>query len=227
MGQKVSVNLFRAKKRMKNVFNNSSIPSQLQKSVWFAGNGSYGKQVIKDRQIRNFLNKKLVSAGVAQIVIRRFYRKVEITIFSTKPGIIIGKRGSSIISLRDTLIDKFGLPKDLKLEILEFKGQYGSANVIATEISEALKRNIPFRRLAKTFIEKIRYSGLLGAKISIKGRLNGAEIARKEDFAFGSIPRHTIDSNIDYSLVESKTKAGIIGVKVWLYQGDKIKNYNI
>ena len=159
-------------------------------------------------------------------MIRRYFRKVEITLFSTKPGIIIGKSGSSIKLLKSDLINKFKLPKDLKLEILEYKDPFSSALVIGTEISEALKKGVPFRRLAKIYIEKIKYSGVMGAKISIKGRLNGAEIARKEDFAFGSIPRHTIDSNIDYSLVESLTKAGIVGVKVWLYKGDKIKNYS-
>jgi small subunit ribosomal protein S3 len=226
MGQKISVALFRAKKRLSNVTNNSSIPSQLQKSVWFAGKGKYSQLLIDDVQIRKYIIEKLSNAGLAQVVIRRYFRKVEITLFSTKPGIIIGKSGSSIKLLKSDLINKFKLPKDLKLEILEYKDPFSSALVIGTEISEALKKGVPFRRLAKIYIEKIKYSGVMGAKISIKGRLNGAEIARKEDFAFGSIPRHTIDSNIDYSLVESLTKAGIVGVKVWLYKGDKIKNYS-
>ena len=226
MGQKISVALFRAKKRLSNVTNNSSIPSQLQKSVWCAGKGKYSQLLIDDVQIRKYIIEKLSNAGLAQVVIRRYFRKVEITLFSTKPGIIIGKSGSSIKLLKSDLINKFKLPKDLKLEILEYKDPFSSALVIGTEISEALKKGVPFRRLAKIYIEKIKYSGVMGAKISIKGRLNGAEIARKEDFAFGSIPRHTIDSNIDYSLVESLTKAGIVGVKVWLYKGDKIKNYS-
>jgi small subunit ribosomal protein S3 len=226
MGQKISPDLLRAKARMVNVTNTSSIPSQLQKSVWFATKSNYSKFLIDDVRIRKYLIKKLSIAGLAQVIIRRYFRKVEITLFSTKPGIIIGKAGSSIKNLKNDLIDKFNLPKDLKLEILEYKDPFGSALVIGSEISEALKKGVPFRRLAKTYIEKIKYSGIMGAKISIKGRLNGAEIARKEDFSFGSIPRHTIDSNIDYHLVESKTKAGIIGVKVWIYKGDKIKNYS-
>ncbi len=226
MGQKTSINLFRARRRMANVTNNSSLPSQLQRSVWFAGKGNYAKLMLNDIAIRKYINEKLSSAGLVQIVIRRYFRKVEITIFTTKPGIIIGKGGNSITELKETLIKKFKLPKDLKLEILEFKDSFSSANVVAQEIADALKRNVPFRRLAKTYIEKIRYSGTLGARIMIKGRLNGAEIARKEEFAFGSIPRHTIDANIDYSFVESFTKAGVTGVKVWLYKGDKIKNYN-
>lgn len=226
MGQKISPDLLRAKKRLANVTNSSSTPTQLQKSVWYAGKGKYSSFLIEDVKIRKYLITRLSTAGIAQVIIRRYFRKVEITLFSTKPGIIIGKGGSSIKDLKSDLIRKFNLPKDLKLEILEYKDPFGSSLVIGNEISEALKKGVPFRRLAKTFIEKIKYSGIMGAKISIKGRLNGAEIARKEDFAFGSIPRHTIDSNIDYSLVESNTKAGVIGVKVWIYRGDKIKNYS-
>jgi len=226
MGQKTSTDLFRAKKRLPNVHNSSSIPSQLQKSVWFTGGSKYFHLLISDIKIRKFLLKKLKTAGLAQIVIRRYFRKVEITIFTTKPGVIIGKGGSNINFLKEELVKKFGLPNDLKIEILEYKDPFSSSMVIASEISEALKRGVSFRRLSKIYIEKIRYSGVMGAKISLKGRLNGAEIARKEDFAFGSIPRHTIDSNIDYTFLESFTKTGVIGVKVWLYKGDKIKNYN-
>jgi small subunit ribosomal protein S3 len=226
MGQKTSIALFRARKRLAFVANNSADPSQLQPLVWYANKYNYSKVLIDDVKIRAYLLDRLASAGIVQIVIRRYFRKIEITIFSTKPGIIIGKGGSSINNLKESLIARFNLPKDLKLEILEYKDQFASARVVATEISEALKKNVPFRRIAKTYLEKIRYAGRLGAKIEIKGRLNGAEIARAEKFGYGSIPRHTIDSNIDYTLVESLTRAGVVSVKVWIYKGDKLKNYN-
>ena len=225
MGQKISVDLFRAKKRLSNVEDINGDPSQMQKSVWFASGRSYSKLLLQDRDIRAYLKKNLQSAGLVEIIIKRYFRKVEIVLYVTKPGVVIGKAGSSINRLKEELVSKFALPSDLRLDIQEFKDPNRSAQVVANEISEALKRSIPYRRLAKSYLEKIRYSGVLGAKISLSGRLNGAEIARKEEFPFGSIPRHTIDANLDFAQVHCKTKAGIIGIKVLLYKGDKFKNY--
>lgn len=226
MGQKIGVNLFRAARKMKNVTNQDSEVSNLQPSVWFAKKQNYSKMLLQDKAIRDFIKAEIYSAGVVKIIIRRYFRKVEVVLFVTKPGLVIGKAGATINRLKDTLVNKFGLPADLKLDIQEFKDPYKSAQIIAEEISEAIKRGIAYRRLAKTYIEKIRYAGVLGAKITLGGRLNGAEIARVENFAHGSVPRHTIDSNIDYAKVHCKTKAGIIGIKVWLNKGDKFKNYS-
>jgi small subunit ribosomal protein S3 len=225
MGQKSSINLLRAKRRLSNVTNNSAEPSNLQKSVWFADKRSYSKILRQDLDMRAHLTKELQSAGLVEIIIRRYFRKVEVTAFVTKPGIVIGKGGSRINTLREGLVSTFKLPKDLRFDVQEFRDPNRSAQVIASEISEALKRGVSFRRLAKSYLEKIRYSGVIGCKIMIKGRLNGAEIARKEEFAHGSIPRQTIDANIDYAQIHCLTKAGILGVKVWLYTGDKLKNY--
>lgn len=224
MGQKISVNLFRAKKRLSNV-DPSGDPSQMQKSIWFANGRSYSKLLLQDKDIRTYIKKDLQSAGLVEIIIKRYFRKIEIILYVTKPGVVIGRSGSTINKLKEDLILKFNLPKDIRLDIQEFKDPNRSAQVIASEISEALKRNIPYRRLAKSYLEKIRYSGVLGAKISLSGRLNGAEIARREEFPFGSIPRHTIDASLDYAQVHCKTKAGIVGIKVILYKGDKFKNY--
>ncbi len=224
MGQKISIALFRAKKRLSNT-DASGDPSQMQKSLWFATGRSYSKLLFQDKEIREFLKKELQSAGLVEIIIKRYFRKVEIILYVTKPGIVIGRSGSSINKLKEDLVAKFKLPSDLRLDIQEFKDPNRSAQVIANEISEALKRSVPYRRLAKGYLEKIRYSGIMGAKISLSGRLNGAEIARREEFPFGSIPRHTIDANLDYAQIHCKTKAGIIGIKVILYKGDKFKNY--
>jgi small subunit ribosomal protein S3 len=225
MGQKISVNLFRAKQRLSNVSGHAKDATSLQRSVWFANKRGYSKLLLQDNEIRNYLKKELASAGLVECVIRRYVRRVEINLYVTKPGIVIGRGGSSINKLKEDLVSKFNLPQDLKLNIEEFKDPNKSAAVIAEDISQALQKNVPYRRLAKSVLEKIRYSGILGAKISIKGRLNKAEIARKEEFNFGSIPRHTIDSQIDYALVHCRTTAGIIGIKVFLYKGDKITNY--
>ena len=225
MGQKISVNLFRAKKRMSNVQANSSDVSSLQKSVWFASGRSYSTLLHQDLEIRKYLEKELRSAGLVNIIIKRYVRKVEIILYVTKPGIVIGRGGSTINALRAKMIKEFNLVKDLKLNIEEFKDPNRSAQVIANELSFALRKGLPYRRLAKSFLERIRYSGIPGAKIQIKGRLNKADIARKEEFGYGSIPRHTIDASLDYALVHCRTTAGILGIKVVLYKGDKIKNY--
>jgi small subunit ribosomal protein S3 len=225
MGQKISINLFRAKQRLSNVHHQNGDITNVQRSVWFASGRSYSKLLHQDLELRTFLKKELLKAGLVDVLIRRYFRKIEVILYVTKPGIVIGKGGSSINQLKSTLISKFNLPKDLKINIEEFKDPNRSAEVIAQELSAALTKNVPYRKLAKLYIEKIRYSGILGAKITVKGRLNKAEIARKEDFGFGSIPRHTIDSVIDFAHVHCKTSAGIIGVRVMLYKGDKIKNY--
>jgi small subunit ribosomal protein S3 len=226
MGQKISVDFFRARKRLSKITNNSGSPSELQRSVWFASGNSYAKLLKQDLAIRAFIKKEVPNAGLVEIIIRRYFRKVEVVLFVTKPGMVIGKSGAIINKLREDLVTKFELPKDIKLDIMEFRNPLGSAQVIADEISESIKKGFPYRRVAKGYIEKLKFGGVLGVKIQIKGRLNGADIARKEDFAHGSVPRHTIDSDIDYSLVHCQTRTGIIGVKVWLYKGDKLKNYS-
>jgi len=225
MGQKINTLLFRAQRRLSNVSNVSADATNLQTSVWFANKRSYSKLVFQDKAIRDFLKKELAPAGVVEIIVRRYFRKVEVTIFVTKPGVVIGKGGSSINKLREDLVTKFKLPMDLKLDIQEYKEPYRSAKIVAEEISEAIKRGISYRKLIKNYLEKIRYAGVLGTKITVSGRLNGAEIARAENFALGSVPRHTIDSSIDYHNIHCLTKAGMIGIKVWLYKGDKFKNY--
>jgi len=224
MGQKISVNLFRAKQRMSNATRNTDVTEQ-PKSVWFARGRDYSRLLLQDMAIRKYLYAKFKTAGLVEVIIKRYVRKVEIIIHTTKPGIIIGRQGSNINLLREDLIRNFELPKDFKLNIEEFRDPMRSARVIACEIDQALQKGVSYRRLAKNYLDKIRYSGILGAKISLKGRLNGAEIARKEDFAHGSIPRHTIDSQIDYCEIPCKTQAGIIGIKVWLYKGNKLTNF--
>jgi small subunit ribosomal protein S3 len=226
MGQKISVDFFRSRKRLSKHSNNSGAPAELQRSVWFASGKDYAKLLHQDLEIRKYVTSVVKSAGLVEVIIRRYFRKIEITIFVTKPGLVIGKGGALINKLREDLVTKFGMRKDMKLDILEFRNPLGSSQVIADEIAEALRKNVPYRKVAKGYIEKIKMGGVLGAKISIKGRLNGADIARKEDFATGSIPRHTIDSDIDFALVHAPTRTGIIGVKVWLYKGDKLKNYS-
>ncbi|MBC7406015.1 MAG: 30S ribosomal protein S3 [Candidatus Parcubacteria bacterium] len=226
MGQKINVNLFRAKKKLSNVTNTSADATALQTSVWFAKGKTYSTYLLADREIKIFLRKELQSSGLVNVVVRRYFRKVEISIFVTRPGLVIGKAGATINALKAKLIKMFKLPEDLKLDIAEYRDPYRSANVIAEELSDAVKRGAAYRKLAKGFLEKVKYSGIQGCKITVAGRLNGAEIARSEHFGYGSVPRHTIDANIDYAAVPCKTKAGILGIKVWLFKGDKFNAFN-
>lgn len=225
MGTKISIDLFRAKSRLSNVVGRNTAPVSTPKSVWYADDKSYASVLLQDHQIREFLNKRLFGMGVAKLEIRRVFRKLEIGIHTTKPGLIIGKGGALINELKQDLIRKLKLSADLKISIIEFRDPNRSAQVIAEDIAGAIIKRVPYRKVVKNYLERIRYSGLLGCKISIGGRLNGVDIARKEDFGFGSVPRHTIDAQIDYALVHAQTQTGTIGVKVFLYLGDKLTNY--
>lgn len=226
MGQKISVELFRAAQKLGNATNKNANIVSTPKSLWFAGEKNYATVLLQDYKIREYLDKRLFGLGVAKLELRRYFRKLEVNIHTTKPGLVIGKAGELINSLKKDLINKFKLSNDIKINIQEFRDPNRSAKVIAEDIAQALQKRVPFRKVAKNYIERIKYSGVLGAKIIIKGRVNGADIARKEEFTFGSIPRHTIDSQIDVHHVHTKTFAGILGVRVYLYLGDKLTNYS-
>jgi small subunit ribosomal protein S3 len=226
MGQKISPILFRAKQRLANTTLENTDATGLQRSVWFSKGRSYSKLLIQDVEIRRFFEKNLRNAGLVDCIIRRFVRKVEINLYVTKPGLVIGKGGATINKLREDLIKEFKLTEDVKINIEEFKDPNRSASVIAQDIAMALEKRVPYRRLIKTYIEKIKYSRILGAKITVSGRLNGVDIHRTEHFSFGSIPRHTIDAHLDNSRAIAKLKsAGTIGVTVTLYKGSKFTNY--
>lgn len=228
MGQKISPILFRTNKRSSYNNNQSADPTDLAPSVWFAKGRDYSVLLLQDIAIRQFLEQKVKSAGLVNVIIRRYFRKIEITLFVTRPGMIIGRGGSNINALREELIQKFKLPKDLRLDIQEYKDPYRSARIIANELSEAIKKGVPYRKLAKTLVEKVMYSGVVqGVKIVLSGRLAGADIARSETFKKGRMPTHTWDANIDYWLEHCKTKAGIIGIKVFLCKGDKFTGVNV
>lgn len=226
MGQKISPILFRAKQRLANTTLENTDATGLQRSVWFSTGRSYSKLLLQDVLIRRFLESSLNHAGLVDCIIRRFVRRVEINLYVTKPGLVIGKGGATINKLKEDLTTKFNLTGDVKINIEEFKDPNRSAKVIAQDIAMALEKRVPYRRLIKTYIEKIKYSRVLGAKITVAGRLNGVDIARTEHFSFGSIPRHTIDANLDHANVYAKLKsAGTVGITVLLYKGSKFTNY--
>ncbi len=220
MGQKINPVLFRT--RYRSLKPDLKDPANMQKSFWYASKSSYASMLKRDIQIRTYLLKQLNRAGIVEVIIKMSLRRLEIDIWVSRPGMVIGKGGSGIETIKNSLIRRFNLPSDLKLNIEEFKDENRSARVIANTIAQAIEKRVSYRRFIKNLIEKVKTSGIPGVKVKVGGRLNGAEIARSEEFTLGSVPRQTIRANIDYASVTAKTLAGTLGVKVWINKSSAI-----
>lgn len=185
---------------------------------WFARKKDFGKVLIEDFQIRELLKSRLNYRDVEKVVIDKAADNIRIIIFSSKPGVIIGKRGQGIEQLKGFLFDKF--KKNIDISVQEVKNAETSATLVASSIAEQLSRRASFKRLMKRAGFAAMRSGAKGIKICCAGRLGGAEIARSEWLRLGSVPLHTLRAKIDFALVEAKTTYGIIGVKVWICKGE-------
>jgi len=190
-------------------------------SKWFANKKDYSKKLLQDIEIEKIIREKLADASVSQIEIHRTAKKVIIYIHSAKPGLIIGRQGAGIESLKDQLEKKF--KEEFSLSIKEISKPVLDAFLLASSIAQQVEKRISYRRAAKMAIQKATEAGAIGAKVFLSGRLNGVEIARSEFFSKGKIPLHTLRANIDYALAKANTTYGIIGVKVWIYKGDVFK----
>ncbi len=184
-------------------------------SRWFAGKALFGEWLHEDLKIRKFIKEKYAAAAIARIRIERFTSRVRITIFSARPGILIGKRGADLDALRQE-VAKLTDKKEVFVEISEIKRAEANAQLVAENIAMQLERRIGFRRAMKRAIQQAMDLGVDGIKISCSGRLGGAELARFEQYKEGRVPLHTLKANIDYGFVEANTTAGKIGVKVWI-----------
>ncbi len=207
MGQKVSPTGFRLAFRKK------------WKSVWFANKQEYGNLLIEDQKIRNYLQKKPSCAAASHFTIRRMSEKIEVTIHTAKPGLVIGKKGAEIDLLKADL-RKF-LGKDVWLEVEEIKRPDLNAKLVAENIARQLERRLPFRRVLKKAMQSSLDAGAHGIKVQISGRIGGAEIARTEGYKDGKIPLHTLRQDIDYATARAETPYGTIGVKVWINLGEE------
>lgn len=185
---------------------------------WF-GKNDYKTNLIEDFKMREYLEKRLDRAEVADIVIQRAGESVRVEIHTARPGQVIGKRGQEIDSLRSELTKKFGKPVDVSVQ--EIKTPDHSAQLVAKNIAGQIERRVGYKRLMKKAGHAVMKSGAKGIKICCAGRLAGAEIARVEWLRLGSVPLHTLRSDVDYALVEAQTTYGIIGVKVWICRGEK------
>ncbi len=189
-------------------------------SKWFSNSKHFAELLHKDIEVREYLKKKLVGAGVSKIVIERPAKNAKITIYTARPGVVIGKKGEDIENLRNELKKRMGLP-DVGLNIEEVRKPEIDAQLISESITQQLEKRIMFRRAMKRAMQNAMRLGAQGIKIMSAGRLNGIEIARTEWYREGRVPLHTLRADIDYGFSEAKTTYGIIGVKVWVYKGDQ------
>ncbi len=187
-------------------------------SRWFAATRDFPKMLKEDVEVRDFLKKKLAHASVGRIVIERPAKNARVTVFSARPGVVIGKKGEDIENLKAELQRKMGVPVHVNIE--EIRKPEVDAQLIADSIAQQLEKRIMFRRAMKRAMQNAMRLGAQGIKIMSSGRLNGAEIARTEWYREGRVPLHTLRADIDYGTSEAKTTYGVIGIKVWVFKGE-------
>ena len=189
-------------------------------SRWYAGNKDFAGKLAEDLQVREFLKKRLKNASVGRVLIERPAKNARITIYSARPGVVIGKKGEDIERLKVELTKMLGVPVHVNIE--EIRKPEVDAQLIADSITQQLEKRIMFRRAMKRAMQNAMRLGAQGIKIMSAGRLNGAEIARTEWYREGRVPLHTLRADVDYGTSEAHTTYGIIGVKVWVYKGDTL-----
>ena len=187
-------------------------------SKWYADSKNFADYLVEDQKIRKFLKKKLYLAGISKIEIERTAKAIKVNLYAAKPGIIIGKGGAGVESVRAELKKLIG--KDININIVEVKNVDLDAQLVAENIAGQLERRISFRRAMKQCMQKSVKAGALGIKTSVSGRLGGADMARTEFYKEGNIPLQTLRADIDYGFAEADTTYGKIGVKVWIYRGE-------
>ena len=187
-------------------------------SKWYADNRNYADLLNQDLEVRDFLQKKLEHASVSRIQIDRMANNAHITVHTPRPGLVIGKKGEDIDKLRKEVSQKMGGPVHISIE--EIRKPELDAKLVAEGIAQQLERRIMFRRAMKRAVQNSMRLGAEGIKVSIAGRLNGAEIARTEWYREGRVPLHTLRADIDYGTAEAETTYGIIGIKVWIFRGE-------
>lgn len=212
MGQKVSPTGFRLVYRKKWLSN------------WFANKQEFGNLIGEDRKIRKYLLTKPACQGAARFGIKRMSGKIEVTIHTARPGLVIGKKGAEIDVLKTELRNLTG--KEVWIEVEEIKRPDLDAKLVADGIAKQLERRIPYRRILKKAMEMAMGAGAAGVRVQVSGRIGGAEIARVEWYKQGQVPLHTLRADIDYAQGRAETTYGSIGVKVWINRGEEIISSN-
>ena len=189
-------------------------------SVWYADSKTYAQNLINDLEVREYVLKKLDAASVSRVKIERPAQTARITIFTARPGIVIGKKGEDVDGLRKDLSAKMGVPVHINIE--EIRKPDVDARLVAQNVAQQLERRVMFRRAMKRVVQNAMRQGAEGIKVQVSGRLGGAEIARTEWYREGRVPLHTLRADIDYATYEAHTTYGVIGVKVWIFKGEVI-----
>lgn len=188
-------------------------------SIWFAKTKDYAKLVEEDLKIRNKIKQILPMAPISSISIKRTMEELVVDIKTSRPGVVIGKKGEEIERIKKQL--KRAINQDVKLNVFEVKQPDLDAQLVATSVTQQLEKRVMFRKAMKRAVQNTMRQGAKGIRVEVSGRLNGAEIARSEWYREGRVPLHTIKADIDYATSEALTTYGILGVKVWIYRGDK------
>ena len=194
-------------------------------SRWYAGK-NYSEYILEDYKIRQFIKKRLYHAGIARIEIERSSKRVKLRIFTSRPGIIIGKKGAEISILKKDLEKLLGINKksyEVLIDIQEVRKPEINAQLVAENVALQIERRVAFRRAMKRGVSSAMRFGAMGVKIICSGRLGGAEMARREWYREGRVPLHTLRADIDYGFIEAKTTYGLIGVKVFIFKGEILK----
>ncbi len=190
-------------------------------SHWFVGKQDFAANIKEDNEIRSLIKKKYYQAAISKIAIEKVASKVIIRIYTARPGVLIGKQGSEIEVIKK-LVAKICKGKQISVNITEVKKPDADAQLVAEGIASQLEKRVSFRRAMKQAIGRSMRSGIKGIKVSVSGRLDGAEIARSEHYHEGSIPLQTLRADIEYGLAEAHTTFGVIGIKCWIYKGEII-----
>ena len=191
-------------------------------SRWFARKGEYAKLLHDDMRMRKVLKQRLGQAGVSRIIIERPHKQCRVTIYAARPGVIIGKKGADIDKLRKDLAKM--TEGEVFLNIVEVRKPETDAQLVAENVAQQLERRVAFRRAMKRAQQSAMRLGAKGIRISVSGRLGGAEIARTEGYREGRVPLHTLRADLDYGFAEAQTTYGIIGVKVWIFKGEVLEH---
>ncbi len=190
------------------------------RSVWYAEREMYADYLLNDLKVRDYLRKRLAQASVSRIEIERPAQTARVTIYTARPGIVIGKKGEDVERLRAELYGIMRVPVHINVE--EVRKPEIDALLVAQNVAQQLERRVQFRRAMRRVIQNAMRLGAKGIKVRVAGRLGGAEIARAEVYHQGRVPLHTLRADIDYAIAEAKTTYGIIGVKVWIFKGEVI-----
>jgi small subunit ribosomal protein S3 len=192
-------------------------------SKWFASKRDLAKMLREDAKIKSFLREKLKEASVDHLEVERTSRALTVTVYSAKPGFVIGRGGTGVEDLKKQLrviLGKGNEKLNLNLNIVEVRNPSLSSEIILQSMIGDTERRLPFRRVLKTHLDRVQKAGAKGVKLQMKGRLNGAEIAREEKLSWGSVPLHNLRADIDFAMGFARTMMGTIGIKVWIYRGE-------